>query len=599
MSAKNTVPIHILLGRLWHHMGSRRQRQFAILIAITVAVTFVEVVSLGAMLPFLSILIVPEKVFNHPVMAHIAPTWGVFSADQLVLPLTVGFVAIALVAGSLRLLLLWANTKFTFASGSDFSIEVYRKTLYQPYHVHLARNSSEVVSGMINNVNAVVFWVMQPVLTLISSVILMVAITLTLIYIDPLVALTAMSGFGACYIVITMLSRHKLKQNGQRINDEQIQVIKALQEGLGGIRDVLLDGTQPVYCDIYRKADRPLRQASGSNIFIGGSPRFAMEALGMALIACMAYALSQRAGGIAPALPMLGVLALSAQRLLPALQQSYFAWTSIIGSYPALADIMALLDQPLPQETLEPEPLPLPLETSIRFDKVSFRYSEDEPWVLKDFNLTITKGERVGIVGGTGGGKSTALDLLMGLLTPSEGVLLVDNEPCIGKRVRAWQKSIAHVPQSIYLADASLAENIAFGVPKHAIDMNRVRMVARQAQIADFVESRQEGYQATVGERGIRLSGGQRQRIGIARALYKQAKVLVFDEATSALDNLTEQSVMDSIDGLDRDLTILIIAHRITTLSRCDTIVELENGRIQRQGTYEQLFSTVSHEVPR
>ena len=593
MSSNESVPVHKLLGRLWHHVGLRRQRQFVILIVLTLVVTFAEVVSLGAMLPFLSILIVPDKVFNFPLVAHNAPSWGIHSADQLVLPLTVGFVAIALVAGSLRLMLLWATTKFTFTSGSELSIEVYRRTLYQPYHVHIARNSSEVVSGIVNNVNGVVFWVMQPVLTLISSVVLMLAITVTLIFIDPLVALTAMSGFGACYIVITMLSRRRLKQNGQRINDEQIQVIKALQEGLGGIRDVLLDGTQALYCEIYRQADRPLRLASGSNIFISGSPRFAMEVLGMALIACMAYALSQREGGIAPALPVLGVLALSAQRLLPALQQSYFAWASIIGSYPSLANIMALLDQPLPQEILQPEPLPLPLQKSFRFDKVSFRYSDEGPWVLEDFNLTIAKGERVGIVGSTGGGKSTALDLLMGLLTPTEGQLLVDDEPCVGNRVRAWQKSIAHVPQSIYLADASLAENIAFGLSKDTIDMDRVRMVAGQAQIADFIESRHEGYQAKVGERGIRLSGGQRQRIGIARALYKQAKVLVFDEATSALDNATELSVMGAIDGLDRNLTILIIAHRVTTLSRCDTIIELENGRIKRQGTYDQLFSNV------
>ena len=595
MSSKHALPIHKLLSRLWFHIGKRRQRQFILLIVITVAVTFVEVVSLGAMLPFLSILIVPEKVFNHPVMAHIAPTWGISSADQLVLPLTVGFVAIALVAGSLRLLLLWATTKFTFTSGSELSIEVYRRTLYQPYHVHIARNSSEVVSGIVNNLNGVVFWVMQPVLTLISSVVLIFAITVTLIFIDPLVALTAMSGFGACYVVITILSRRRLKQNGQRINDEQIQVIKALQEGLGGIRDVLLDGTQPVYCEIYRQADRPLRQASGSNIFISGSPRFAMEVLGMALIACMAYALSLSEGGIAPALPVLGVLALSAQRLLPALQQSYFAWSSITGSYPSLAHVVRLLDQPLPQEILQPEPLPLAFEKSISFESVSFRYTQDSPWVLEHFNLKIFKGSRIGITGGTGSGKSTALDLLLGLLTPTEGVLLVDDEPCVGNHVRAWQKTLAHVPQNIYLADVTLAENIAFGLPKEFIDMERVRTVARQAQIADFIESRNEGYKAKVGERGIRLSGGQRQRIGIARALYKQAKVLVFDEATSALDNATEQSVMDAIDGLDRDLTILIIAHRITTLNRCDTVIELQNGQVKRQGTYDQLFSSVSN----
>jgi ABC-type multidrug transport system fused ATPase/permease subunit len=590
MSFDIRVPVRTLLGRLWHHLGPRRQRQFALLMALTLLGTLAEVVSLGAVLPFLSILIVPEKVFNHPFISHHAPMWGITAAEQLVLPLTIGFVTIALVAGTIRLLLLWANTKFAFASGAELSMEVYRRTLYQPYRVHLARNSSEVVSGIITKVNDVVFWAMLPVLTLISSAVLLVALTFTLLFIDPVVALTAIAGFGASYSVITWLSRQRLKQNAQRITDEQTRVVKALQEGLGGIRDVLLDGTQPVYCDVYKQADRPLRQAYGSNIFIAGSPRFAMEAMGIALIACLAYALSRQAGGVAASLPVLGALALGAQRLLPALQQAYSAWASINGSYSSLADTVVLLDQPLPEEMHLPPPAPLPFEKSIRFDNVLFRYTGDGPRVLDGFSLTIPKGARVGIVGSSGSGKSTALDLLMGLLNPTEGTLLVDDQPCVGSRVRAWQKTIAHVPQSIYLADTTLAENIAFGVSKDAIDMDLVRRAARQAQIADFIESRPGGFQANVGERGIRLSGGQRQRIGIARALYKQAKVLLFDEATSALDNATELSVMDAIDGLDRDLTILLVAHRITTLSRCDRIVELEHGRVKREGSYAQLL---------
>jgi ATP-binding cassette subfamily B protein len=221
---------------------------------------------------------------------------------------------------------------------------------------------------------------------------------------------------------------------------------------------------------------------------------------------------------------------------------------------------------------------------------VRFRYTNDDPWVLDNFNLVIAKGTRVGFVGSTGSGKSTMLDLLMGLLMPTEGVLLVDGQTISGNRLRAWQRSIAHVPQSIYLADTTLAENIAFGVPPDTIDLDRVQQAARQAQIADFIESSPEGYQAYVGERGIRLSGGQRQRIGIARALYKQASVLVLDEATSALDNATEQSVIDAIEMLNRDLTILLIAHRLTTVRRCDTIVELEHGRVVAQGTFEQLL---------
>ena len=343
---------------------------------------------------------------------------------------------------------------------------------------------------------------------------------------------------------------------------------------------MLLDGTQPVYCDIYRQSDQPLRRANGKNDFIRQSPRHIMEALGMVLIAVLAYALSRQVGGIATALPVLGALALGAQRLLPALQQAYGAWATIAGNHGSLADAIALLDQPLPAELLQPSPAPLHFQDAIRFNAVRFRYASDGPWVLDGLNLTIPKGARVGFVGSTGTGKSTMLDLLMGLLMPTEGELMVDGQPISGIRVKAWQKTIAHVPQNIYLADTTLAENIAFGVPRNAIDLDRVQQVARQAQIADFIESSKEGYQTFVGERGIRLSGGQRQRIGIARALYKKASVLVFDEATSALDNATEQSVINAIEGLDRDLTILIIAHRLTTVQHCDTIVELENGQV-------------------
>jgi ABC-type multidrug transport system fused ATPase/permease subunit len=237
-----------------------------------------------------------------------------------------------------------------------------------------------------------------------------------------------------------------------------------------------------------------------------------------------------------------------------------------------------------------PAPPALPLQREIRFDRVTFSYSGAAPWVVDGLDLTIPKGSRVGFVGATGSGKSTSLDLLMGLLAPSEGRLLVDGREVEGAGVRAWQRSIAHVPQSIYLADASMAENIAFGMPAGAIDMARVREAARRAKIADFIESSPAGYDAAVGERGIRLSGGQRQRIGIARALYKQARVLVLDEATSALDSATEQSVMATINGLDRELTILMIAHRLSTVQGCDMIVELEHGRIVATGTYYNLL---------
>ena len=580
-----------LLLRLWRHLSRRRQRQLGLLLILMLVSAFAEVVSLGAVLPFIGILTAPDVVFNYPHVADVVRSWGVTSSDQLVLPFTVVFAAIALMGGAIRLLQLWVSNRLAFASGADFSIEVYRRTLYQPYHVHVARNSSEVINGITNKVTAVVFGVLLPMLTLISSVVLFGVITVALIAVSPLVALTTIGCLGVSYGLIAWVSRGRLRRNSQRIAYEQTQVIKALQEGLGGIRDVLLDGTQPVYCDVYRRADRPLRRAEGNNLFMAQSPRYVIEALGMAVIAFLTFGFSRQAGGLATALPVLGALALGAQRLLPALQQSYSAWAGIVGSRASLEDTIELLDQPLSVEALQPAPAPLLFQDNIRFTAVRFRYSGNSPWVLDGLNLTISKGDRIGFVGGTGSGKSTTLDLLMGLLVPTEGELLVDGQPIAGNRLRAWQQTIAHVPQSIFLADTTLAENIAFGVPRAAIDLQRVQQAARQAQIADFIESRAEGYNALVGERGIRLSGGQRQRIGIARALYRQASVLVFDEATSALDNVTEQSVMEAIEGLNRSLTILLIAHRLTTVRRCDTIVELACGQVVAQGTYEQLLA--------
>ena len=567
--AQQEIGLRNLLIHLWYHLSKRRRRQFSLLVALMFVSAFAEVASLGAVLPFLGILIAPERVFDHSVVGSMAQDLGITSANQLLLPLTSAFIGFALIAGAIRIFLTWANTRVAFSTGADLGIEVYRRTLYQPYWVHASQNSNEVISGITIKTNLVVFDVLVPLLTIFSATLLVVAIMATLIVIDPVVASVAGVGFGICYVLVTWVSRRQLNLNSHRVAQEQTQVLKALQEGLGGIRDVLLDGVQEFYCNVFHKADRTLRRAQGSTVFISLSPRYAMEALGMVVIAVLAYFLSQQVGGISTAFPVLGLLALGAQRLLPSLQQIYYAWASIIGSQASLADTLALLDQSLPEEQLNTKTAPpLPFQDDVRFDGVHFRYSRESPWVLNGLNLVITKGARVGLVGSTGSGKSTTLDLLMGLLMPTKGKLLIDGQPVSGNRLRDWQRSIAHVPQSIYLADTSLAENIAFGIPLDEIDLNRVERAARQAQIADYIESSPEGYQTHVGERGIRLSGGQRQRIGIARALYKQASVLVLDEATSALDNATEQLIMDTMGMLNKNLTVVLIAHRLTSSMR-------------------------------
>ena len=577
-----------LLLQLFRYISKRRQHQYILLLGLMLISSFAEVISLGAVVPFIGILTQPEKVFQYKVVAEIAKLFGIGDSDSLVLPLTVAFATAALFAGSLRLLMLWVSIRLGNATGADLSIDVYRRTLYQPYPVHVANRSSEIISGITQKVGTAT-GVLLSLVTLVISVSLFMAILITLLVIDPVVAIVAVICFGFIYGVIVLNAKGRLRKNSLCIAQEQTQVIKVLQEGLGAIRDVLMEGAQAIFCDSYKSSVRKLQIANGENIYINQAPRYAMETLGMVLIAGLAYALSNQSGGVKAAIPILGALALGAQRLLPLMQQIYGNWANVAGGHAALINVLELLDQPLPEYISQPEPKPLAFNKSIIFDNVSFKYSDNAPWVLEGLNFTIKKGSRIGFVGSTGSGKSTTLDLLMSLLDPTNGTITVDGKPIDDQTKQAWQKNIVHVPQSIYLADASILEIIAFGVPKDEINVESVRAAAAKAQIAEFIENSSEGYNAIVGERGIRLSGGQRQRIGIARALYKQnATVLIFDEATSALDSKTEKAVMECIEDLKLDLTIIMIAHRLSTLSNCDMIIQLEKGKILLKESYKQ-----------
>ena len=583
-------PITRLLDELWHQIGSRRRWQFGLLLVLMLLVSFSEILSIGAVLPFLGVLTSPQRIFELPIAQPVIQALNLTEPKQLILPLTAVFGVAVIIAGIMRLLLLWVSTRLSYAIGADLSISIYRRTLYQPYLVHCERNSSEVINGIAGKANGVIN-IITMVLTLISSVILLLAILIALLAINPAIALMAFGGFSLIYFLIIRLTRKQLAANSELIAHESTQVIKSLQEGLGGIRDVLIDGSQAAYCRIYGDADLRLRRAQGSVSFVGASPRYAMEALGMMFIAILAYSLAQQADGIARVIPVLGALALGAQRLLPVFQQAYSAWSSIRGGQASLQDALQLLDQPLPDYATRPATKPLPFSRSITLNQLSFRYSPETPYVLTQINLDIVKGSRVGFIGTTGSGKSTLLDIIMGLLQPTYGSLLVDDQVVTSANHRAWQAHIAHVPQAIFLADTTIEQNIAFGVPKDQIDIERVKQAAQQAQISESIEGWPKQYQTFVGERGIRLSGGQRQRIGIARALYKQADVIIFDEATSALDNETELAVMEAIESLSKDLTLLIIAHRLTTIKNCSQIVELGGGQIKNIGNYNDIFN--------
>ncbi len=574
-----------LLKGIWGHLSRRRRIQLGSLLIVMLASGGAEVVSLGAVLPFLAVLSDPEKIWRQSLMQALAAQIGWTKSSELLLPATLAFAAAAVLAAMIRLLNLWLNSRLAAAIGFDLSCEAYRRTLCQPYSVHVQRNSAAVITTTTTEISKTVS-ALNSLLQLLTSAVVAVGLMTGLMVIDASVALAAAALFAASYGGLALTARRELRSNGSTIAEASRQQLKALQEALGAIRDVLLDGSQSTYLEIYRQTDRPQRQLQARNNFLATFPRFALEAIGMVSIALIGLLLVMQRGDGVSVIPLLGTMALGAQRLLPALQQIYGSWSTLTALTAPMQGVLAMLNQPLQPDVSGVEPLPL--TQSIRLQNVDFRYSQDQQYVLQGLDLEILRGERIGLIGSTGGGKSTTVDLLMGLLVPTAGRVLVDgadlHDPAYPERLVAWRSSIAHVPQSVYLADSSFAENIAFGVPTDQINLGQVRKAASQAQISTFIESNAEGYDSYVGERGIRLSGGQRQRIGIARALYKQASVLVFDEATSALDSRTETAVIDAINGLSDSLTVIMIAHRLSTLENCDRVIRLAQGYVTADG---------------
>jgi ATP-binding cassette subfamily B protein len=569
-------PLLALLRRLWAHLPAKRRFQLVAVFGSMLASGFAEIVSLAAVVPFLTVLADPGRLWAQPWVRSFAESRGLTEPGQLLLPATLLFAIAAIASGAIRLVNLWLSGRVAAGTGSDLSQEAYRRTLHQPYAVHVARNSATITTAVISHVDGLIYGVINPLLSICVNVAVIAAIVIGLVIIDPLVACLTVLAFGGTYLAITLATKTSLADNSRRQAESGKALVQNVQEGLGAIRDVLLDHSQPYYLARYRDADWALRQLRARAELLGGFPRFVIEAAGMAGVAALAYVLVSRQGGIAAALPVLGALALGAQRLLPALQQTYVSFTQVQNHVAGFQTVLDLLDQPAPDAD-RPRAAPAEFTESIALDRCSYRYQPDLPLVLADVSLEIKRGERVALVGPTGSGKSTLADILMGLLPPTSGRLLID-----GREVdsEAWQANIAHVPQSIFLADASIAENIALGIPAAGVDRTRLEAAARQAQIAGFIESLPRGYATSVGERGVRLSGGQRQRIGIARALYKQAPVLVFDEATSALDDATEKALMDTLAGLSRDLTIIMIAHRLSTTASCDRVITVSGGSL-------------------
>lgn len=573
-------------------LAPKRKAQFLVLFSGMVFLSFWEMVNIGSIMPFLSALTDPNRILQNPIATPYINYFNIKNSGELLLPFGLIFGFVTILTNGLRLVVLWGGTRLSFAIGTDLSVEAFRAALAKPYKDHISTNSSEIITGIVK-VNSAVS-VINQVCALLNTLIVATAIILALFLINWLITLILIFSFCIIYLIIIRLTKIRLLNNSKKVSESALLSHKTLQEGLGGIRDILIDRTQEIYCDAFRKYDLSARRAQGSINITSNAPKYFLEVVGMLMILFLAYALLAKSNDLGMLVPTLGAFALGAQRLLPVLQQAYSSWIGIQAEKYALADFMGILTYSNQNHDGISEGKGTFFATALALKNISFSYEASKKLAISELNLLIQSGDRVGIIGASGGGKSTLVDILLGLLTPTSGRIEIDGK-VLGQQISisSWQRQIAHVPQSIFLADASVAENIAFGCLAGQIDKEKVIFASKIAQIHNEINAWEFGYQTLVGERGVRISGGQRQRIGIARAIYKDASVIFLDEATSALDTGTESEVMLAINGLEKyigkKITLFIVAHRLSTLKNCTKIIQIENGRLVREGAYDEV----------
>ena len=581
---RNTFYLPTLIF-LWRNLKKDKKFRILRLFIIMLICGLAELVSLSSVIPFLVVLTDPDKLNDIEFIGPLVDSIGIENKSILILAITLFFIVATIFTMVVRLLNIRLTGNTSASIGSDLSNKVYTNILYKPYTWHVNINSSNFLSDLTNNLTATVTFITSA-LRIISSLIIIFFIIFGLVVINPKVAYIAFSFFSFAYILLAFIIRKKVSVNGIFLESSYKKQFKLLQESLGAIREVILSNNQKYFAESYTKIDKPIRFKEAQNAFYGQSPRFILESVSLILIAIVAYLLTTTEIQNSQVIAILGTFAVGSQRLLPSMQQVFSEWANMKVWAPMVKAVFPLIKKSGSQnnQSSYKNKEKYVLKKEIEFKNLSFSYNKYN-FVLKNINLSIRKGDKVGIIGETGGGKSTIINLLMGLLEPTSGDIFVDGMKLNFFEdgfLNSWRSSISHVPQNIFLADSSIMENIAFGVDKKDIDFKKVKLAAKNAKIDVFINSLREGYHSLIGERGVRLSGGQRQRLGIARALYEDSKIIIFDEATSALDNTTENNVIKTINDLSKDVTLIMIAHRLTTLQECNVIYKVENSTIKK-----------------
>ncbi len=576
--------------KIWSLLAPAERRNAVVLLGLMLIGMVLETLSIGLVIPALALLTQQDLVHNYPAFQPVLQTLGNPSQQTLIIGGMLVLVGVYLIKGLFLAFLAWQQTRFAFSVQAQLSQRLFTVYLRQPYTFHLQRNSAQLIRNVINEVGLFTIKGMLPGMVLLTESLVLLGLCSLLLMVEPLGALIVMGVLGTTAWGFHHLTRRRISRWGEARQHHEGLRIQHLQQGLGGAKDVKLLGRETDFLEQYRQHNVQSARMGQLQITLQQLPRLWLELLAVSGLAILVISMLAQERALEALLPTLGLFAAAAFRLMPSVNRVLGAVQSLRYSLPVIDVLHTELALATPEIADTHSPV-TPFHAELELSQVIYTYPGAAESALKDISLIIQRGESVGFIGASGAGKSTLVDILLGLLTPNSGEVRVDGEN-IQANLRNWQDQIGYVPQSIFLTDDTLRRNVAFGLAEDQIDNGAVTRAIQAAQLEEFVASLPGGLETLVGERGIRLSGGQRQRIGIARALYHDPAVLVLDEATSALDIATEDGVMQAVTALQGSKTIIIVAHRLSTVAHCDRLYRLEHGKIIAEGASTKVLST-------
>ncbi len=565
---------------LYNWISFKRKIQLLLLIGFSIFVSIMEIVTVGSVVPFVSSVLNSESEFGSNIIKIFKDKFDLKENNSLIFFLAIVFICFAIITGICRSILIYIISRYSNVVLAEIGREIYNQKLNEPFIKFISTSSDEIIS-LISAKLLQIYGVISGILLFITSSILLVAIISILFFIDFDLTLISLSVFGILYFLVVLLFKKTLLYNSQIISKNQTLMVKSLQEGVGSIRDIILDGSQNIHVQSFSKLIFQRGFKVAINDLLSQSPRFLLETVGIVLISIFLFFFYNTDEGILTLFPVLSALALGAQKIMPLMNIIYTNYATALGNAHQLNEAMDALREKTQKTEIEVNHEEIFFENKILIKNVSFKYKDHLPYTIQNINFEIPKGSKIGIVGKTGVGKSTLLDIIMGLLSPTQGQVYVDRNLISQRNKISWRKKVTHVPQDIFLTNGTILQNIALNINKNDIDISIVERCAKIANIYEFILQLPSQFNEKVGERGIRLSGGQKQRIGIARALYRNSELIVFDEATNALDTNTEKKIINSITEL-KNVTIVMVAHRIDTLKECDQVYEVHKDIIKK-----------------